>query len=196
MREVWLRPNRRALLIAQVVPLSALAIGIVLAVTLWGTSFAAGLAGVVLAVLGALGWLGLLRLLFLPRLARQDDFLLVYLRQGTPYRVPLEIVEVFFAGQGPSLMPRQVGHAAEATSETSTVVVRLAESAPEWHQRSVSRSLGTWCEGYITIRGTWCEPLGRDVFQRLNQRLVEVHRERKSRQAGAAASDAQSEGKI
>jgi hypothetical protein len=38
----------------------------------------------------------------------------------------------------------------------------------------VKPSLGTWCGGYVTIRGTWCEPLQPDLIRRLNRRLKEV----------------------
>ncbi len=61
--------------------------------------------------------------------------------------------------------------------ETSTVVVRIAERALDWHQRPVKTMLGQWCGGYITVRGTWCEPITAELIQRLNHRLVDVQRE-------------------
>ncbi len=36
-----------------------------------------------------------------------------------------------------------------------------------------------WCSGYITIRGTWCEPLNVPLVNRLNQRLADVTRARR-----------------
>ena len=57
--------------------------------------------------------------------------------------------------------------------------MRLAEAATEFHQRPVKMSLGSWKEGYIVVRGTWAEPITKEVFKRLNRRLVEVHRQRK-----------------
>ena len=67
-------------------------------------------------------------------------------------------------------------------TETAAVVIRLAESASAWSHREVKPALGKWCEGYITIRGTWCERLDIAKVNRLNQRLAEVQRE--LRQAG------------
>ena len=43
--------------------------------------------------------------------------------------------------------------------------------------RDVKPALGHWCDAYITIYGTWCEPLTTEVFSRMNKRLAEVHRE-------------------
>lgn len=111
----------------------------------------------------------------MPRLGYEDEYLLVYLRGAQPIQVPIEIVEVFFLGQGPAMVKAKGGESAE----TSTIVVRLAESAAEWHEREVNPSLGQWCDGYIVIRGTWCEPINTDLLESLNHRLVEVHRKRR-----------------
>jgi hypothetical protein len=96
--------------------------------------------------------------------------LLVYLDPTRPTRVPIEIVECFFLGQGPSELPKLKGR----EPETQNVIVRLAEAASEWKHRDVRRALGHWCEGYITIRGSWCEPISPDLMKRLNRRLAEV----------------------
>lgn len=123
-------------------------------------------------------------LLFRPRLAYRDGQLLVYLRMGGPIAVPIEVVECFFLGQGPALLPPTVDVAGRA--ETATVVVRLAEAAQSWKQREVRPALGQWCEGYITIRGTWCEPINGALVKKLNERLVSAHRE--VRQCGKEAA--------
>jgi hypothetical protein len=107
-----------------------------------------------------------------PRLAYRDRHLLVWLRSGAPISVPIEVVECFWLGQAPTMLPGKRNERAEA----SAVVIRIAESATEWHHHDVDARLGKWCEGYITIRGTWCEPLNVDVVQRLNQRLADVSR--------------------
>ncbi|MCO6456604.1 MAG: hypothetical protein J5I93_15000 [Pirellulaceae bacterium] len=180
MSETWLKPNRRALLVALVPPAALVVAGGGLAAAVRGHSTAAFWLGLLLAAVGLLGTLGLILLLRLPRLAFADGCLLVYLRGWQPERVPIELVEVFFAGQGPSMMPRVRGQDPESTSEVATIVVRLAESAPEWAQRRVNRSLGHWCEGYITIRGTWCEPLSPALILELNRRLVQAHRQQRA----------------
>ena len=65
--------------------------------------------GWVIAALGVLLSLTLLHLIRLPRLGYQDGDLLVYLGSATPMRVPIDIVEVFFLGQGPALMKSRSG---------------------------------------------------------------------------------------
>jgi hypothetical protein len=57
----------------------------------------------------------------------------------------------------------------------------LAESADQWKQVPVQSSLGQWCDGYIIIRGTWCEPLSGELVNQLNERLVRVQRETRQR---------------
>jgi hypothetical protein len=110
-----------------------------------------------------------------PRLAYFDGELEVYLTGRRPIRVPIEVVECFFKGQGPSLLP---GFALGGRRlEAATLIVRLAERAVQWKHRDVRPWLGLWCEGYITIRGTCCEPLHGDLVARLNRRLVEIHRQ-------------------
>jgi hypothetical protein len=103
-----------------------------------------------------------------PRIGFQNGHLLFYLRTKDPIAVPLEVVEGFLLGQGPTLRPGE----RHSTEQTRTVVVRLAEKATEWSRREVKPALGSWCEGYITIRGTWCEPLDVDLVQRLNRQLT------------------------
>jgi hypothetical protein len=109
-----------------------------------------------------------------PRLGYEAGELLVFLEPTRATRVPIEIVEVFFLGQGPSTLPKL----RDREPETQNVVIRLAESAVDWKHRDVRPAFGQWCEGYITIRGSWCEPITPGVMRRLNSRLAEVKRER------------------
>jgi len=117
------------------------------------------------------------------RLAYEAGYLLVNLgATGGPIRVPIDVVECFFLGQGPTLLPRPfLTH--DAIDETSTIIVRLAESASEWKHLDVKAALGLWCDGYITIRGTWCEPITVDLVRRLNHHLVDAHREARGQEA-------------
>lgn len=174
-RQVWLRANVRALSCGLIVPVLFAALGLSLAVGLPSASS--------YAVFRWLGWgcfclASLLTALLIyamriPRLAYQNGQLLVYLRSVRPVCVPIEVVECFFLGNAPSLMRDASGN----ESRTATVVVRIAESATAWHNVEVNALLGRWCDGYITIRGTWCEPLRGDLLNRLNAYLVEAHRE-------------------
>lgn len=170
MREIWLRTNRRALVALSIV------IGLLV-----------GLPGLLLAllagptVIGTLGW-GMLAagcaatLVLLwrsrrPRLAYRDGHLLVYLRLGAPLRVPIAAVEGFLLGHGPAHLPGKA-----ARLDASQLVIRLSERSPEWERVDVFRPLGSWCNHYVTIRGTWCEPLSVERVNRLNARLDEVSR--------------------
>jgi hypothetical protein len=184
MPEVWLRTNRRALLLGSIMPVMLLLAGCsFLAVAYWQQwhwsfwlvpSFAA-VAGIYL--IGNLLWHAAQ-----PRLAYEPDSLLVYLEANEPVRVPLEIVECFFLGQGPSELPKIDG----MEPETSNVIVRLAERAKDWHHRDVKPAIAHWCEGYITLRGAWCEPISGEALKALNHRLATAHREQKARQANPA----------
>jgi hypothetical protein len=174
MPVVWLKTNRRAVLLGMIFPVTLIALGISLLLAT-AQFIPRSLGALALAVGGAL--LGLLLWqLRQPRLAYGQGHLLVYLRAGGPIRLPIEIVECFLLGQAPTML---AGSQHERT-ETASVMIRLSEKAEEWSHRSVKPALGKWCDGYITIRGTWCEPLGIQVINRLNERLAVAHRESRS----------------
>jgi hypothetical protein len=111
-----------------------------------------------------------------PRIGYEPDHLLVFFEPSRPERVPIELVECFFLGQGDSALPALRGR----EPETQNVIVRLAEAASEWKHRDVRPAIGHWCESYITLRGSWCEPITPGLMRRLNERLAQVHRERKA----------------
>ena len=113
------------------------------------------------------------RQLLRPRIAYGDGHVQFYLRAGAPIAVPVQIVEAFFLGQGPAYLPGM----AEDSQETVNLVARLSQKEAEWQKLEVKPALGRWCEGYVSIRGTWCEPLTNEVIRRLNRRLGEVSRE-------------------
>ena len=129
-----------------------------------------GLAAVCFAMLLRLGWHSVR-----PRLGYEKGNLLVYLTPGRPVAVPIEFVECFFLGETAMTLPGE-----RKERRTSTLVVRLAESAKDWKHREVKPSLGSWSDAYITIHGTWCEPLSVERVHRLNQRLAEIHRQRRA----------------
>jgi hypothetical protein len=175
MRETWLRPNRRAIWFG-CVPLAAVAaLGAWLACggtdpnnrTLpWiGAAFTVG----GLAMVGLL-----LAQLWRPRIAYRDGQVLFYLRAGQPIAVPAGVVEAFFLGQGSAKLPGGFER-----QESVNLVARISQRATEWSRQEVKPSLGNWCDGYVTIRGTWCEPLGTELVRRLNRRLKEVQTEQK-----------------
>jgi hypothetical protein len=168
MRAVWLRPNYRALMLGMVPPALAVLMGVV-AVAAISHPLAMVMGGVLTAG-GAVLLMLLAWQMRSPRLAQEGDFLLVYLRGGQPIRVPLEIVECFLLGQAPAMLPGKKNELTEAAS----TVIRLNETAEEWKHRDVKPALGKWCEGYITLRGTWCEPLSVQAVYRLNALLAEA----------------------
>lgn len=178
-REVWLRPNRRiigvglfvlALALAGTIPLIATSQHVAVTAVGYGLG-ALTLLLVCLAV----------RTIIRPRLAYDNGCLLVYLGSAHPHCVPIELVECFFMGQGPSLLPAPTLAGESESPESATIVVRLAESAEDWKNVEVKPTLGHWCDGYITIRGTWCEPINADRMKQLNHRLVETHRQQRKR---------------
>lgn len=174
MQKVWLRPNRRILLVPIVAGGLLALLGGYLALLLASAPWT----GLVRAV----GWLMLvagtvavavnLYLLCRPRIGYRNGELLFYLRFGAPVSVPIEVVEAFFLGQGEARLPYGKAHGAESIN----LVARLAERAVEWHRVEVLPALGQWCDGYVTICGTWCEPLGEEVARRLNHWLAETKR--------------------
>lgn len=178
MAEVWLKTNRRALALGMVLPGMLLMLcGSALIWTLvtqqhWLVQF------VLLLLASAPLWMmgELVYALMRPRIGYEAGKLLVFLEPVSPTQVPIEIVEVMFLGQGPSELPKLKGR----EPETQNVIIRLAESASDWKHRDVRPAIGHWCEGYITIRGAWCERITPELMRRLNHRLVEVQRERKA----------------
>jgi hypothetical protein len=173
MHETWLRPNCRAILFGCVPLVVLVGLGAWLAFRL--PSIAAGwrwLGGAAMAV-GILGLLALLNQLRGARIGYEDGRVLFHLTRGEPIGVPVEIVEAFFLGQGPAALPGGVGK----NQETVNLVARLSQRETDWAKREVKPALGQWCGGYVTIRGTWCEPLTNEVIRRLNRRLKEVQTE-------------------
>ena len=176
MRECWLKTNRRATVAAFALPVVLILLAVFFVAigfredhTAWTIGTGAAFAAVAVIIM-----IPIVIAARLPRLAYEDGFLLVYLRGRSPIKVPIEIVEVFFLGQGPAMIKAKGGEA-----ETTTIVIRLAESATAWHHRDVRAMLGQWVDGYIVIRGTWCEKIDAELMQGLNRRLVEVHRLRR-----------------
>src|SRR2546428_11597046 len=82
-----------------------------------------------------------------PRLGYEAGELVVFFEPTRATRVPIEIVEVFFLGQGPSELPKLKGR----KPETQNVVIRLAESAGGWKHRGVRPALGEWGGGDIPV---------------------------------------------
>jgi hypothetical protein len=91
---------------------------------------------------------------------------------GAPLEVPLDVVEAFFQGTGPSMLPGD----RVRPRKTANVVIRLADRASDVHHRDVTPALGEWRDGYITIRGTWCEPVTEELLRKLNARLADAKR--------------------
>jgi hypothetical protein len=92
----------------------------------------------------------------------------------------VNLVEAFFLGQGPAYLPGQQIDSSKAVN----LVARLSQKAPQWQEIEVKSALGHWCEGYVTIRGTWCEPLTGELIRRLNHRLHEASKKSETAVAG------------
>lgn len=182
-RTAWLLGNRRVLLLGGLPVALLLGLGVVPWLLPPHGALGIGVRtfGVVLMIIGLSAATSIFRQLRLPRIACADENLLLYLRGVEPIAVPLEAVECFFLGQGPSGLPSD----ALEQAETSNVIVRLAENAKEWHHHEVRSTFASWCDGYITIKGAWCERITEDKLRELNSKLAQVKRERKARQAAS-----------
>lgn len=178
MHEVWLRSNVRAALVV-ILPLVVVGIaGVVLLALYWtaddGRYFR--WAGYALATfgLGIAAWQSYLA--SFPRMAYEAGELWLYLPPPDPLKVPIDVVECFFIGQGPSLLPDAKGGEAQAAN----IIVRLAQRATEWHAAETPPVLAKWADGYITLRGAFCESFDGDLVNALNKRLAEIHRARRA----------------
>ena len=169
----WLRANRRAIAWAAVFPALLVVIGFACLIG-WRSTTGACVAGVSLA-LGFLLGQTLLRAYHRPRVAYAAGEVFLFLRGAQAVRVPLDVVECFFLGQGPAL----IGAGPVRTAETANVVIRLAERATDWHQVTVNPRLAAWCDGYITLHGAWCEPVTPQRLEALNANLVAAKREQR-----------------
>lgn len=166
-RDVWLDANRRARSAAGAVALSALVVGAACSVGAvlsggWMLTLATVVAAaVVLPAFAA--WVFLRR----PRIAYDGRFLLLVLGRGPAARLPLDVVECFFLGTATD----------EASGRsTRTIVTRLAEAATQHAAGEADGRIAKWCGGYITIRGTWCEPFDADRVRLLNHLLATAKR--------------------
>lgn len=170
--EIWLRGNQRLLWAGLAVPLLVALASVFLIVWSCFVSelstmlMAMGIVGLVLGIVigGLIAWVGRL-----PRIAYDavEREIIMFLPGPKPYAVPLDIVECFFLGSGITQMPGQPSR----DVQTKNIVVRLAERAEAWHRRDLTLSIGKWCEGYITIRGLYCEPFDVETIKRLNTLL-------------------------
>lgn len=170
MQETWLRPNRRAMLFGCVPPLIVALMGAWLAFGVGDSSRSAWRWVGIVIIAASLPVIGIfLTQLRYPRIGFADGSVLFFLRGRRPIAVPVAIVESFFFGQGPAHLP-----AVSKQPQTVNLIARLSQRHTEWASQKVRPSLGKWCDGYVTIRGTWCEPLGQDLIRTLNRRLKEV----------------------
>lgn len=172
--ETWLAPNRRVLGLALVPALLLGGIGGLLWAQFlaWPVRLAGGFAVAASVVLIVSIILQMRR----PRIAYHQGKVHFFLTSRRPHAVPVEIVEAFFIGQGPAGLPG----ASDRNTRAINLVARLSQRAPDWAERDVKQALGRWEEGYVSIRGTWCEPLTGEVVRRLNRRLSEVQRDSES----------------
>ncbi|MEZ6073349.1 MAG: hypothetical protein R3C10_24515 [Pirellulales bacterium] len=107
-----------------------------------------------------------------PRIMRQGKVVRVATGPLRSVDLPLESVEGFLLGQGRVVLPLL----GEQSARCHNLVMRLAERATDLQRGDVSPWLGEWADGYLTIRGTWCEPLDADLVTRLNAQLAGANR--------------------
>jgi hypothetical protein len=174
MRETWLETNRRALWFGTLPPLAFIALG---AWMTWNFTtpgmFWLNWLGIAMIVVGSCLTAAMLSHMRRPRISYEEGEVFFNLRIGSPIPVPVELEEAFFIGQGPLMIAGAPQH-----DVSVNLVARISQRDPSYVRREVKPALGAWCDGYVTIRGTWCEPLTGEVVRRLNHRLREVSEER------------------
>jgi hypothetical protein len=175
MNEVWVRTNPRIYYAAAATAaIVGMLPGLFVRMSFMGKTttwwFYVAVAGFVIAAI-------LLLLSRRPRLSFDGVNVRFYVRAGARVDVPVELVEAFLLGKGPTYLP---GHAND-TTETSTLVVRISERAEEFNHVETTPTLAAWCGHYCTLRGTWTEPLSVDLVNRLNQRLYDAQQASKKR---------------
>jgi len=186
MNEVWVRTNPRIYFAAAAgVAIACLLPGLVIQLNFLGKTstwwLPVALTGIVAAAI-------LVVLSRRPRVAFDGTNVRFYVRAGSRVDVPVEMVEGFLLGRGPTYLPGR----SNDTTETTTLVVRISERAEEFNHVETTPTLAAWCGHYCTLRGTWTEPLGIELVNRLNQRLYDVQQARKQRAvAGAPAAGKQ-----
>jgi len=173
MQEIWLKANRRVLVLGMIPPIVLVAVGLIPVAAIadaepWIRYVGWGAAGAGLFLLALIAFQ-----MRVPRLAYADGQLLVYVVGGGPLLVPIEIVQCFFLASGAGQIPGTKGNRIGVRNLT----MRLDEKATDYHHRDVKPALGRWDDGYIVIHGAWCEPLDLALVGRLNARLASVKSE-------------------
>jgi hypothetical protein len=168
MSEIWLQSNRRA----QLPLILTTGLSAMLAVYLTYALRDSGAGRWILVPVWALVCVKLLSFYLngRPSLCFDGRCLRINIGLPRPAVVPIELVEGFLLGKGPAYLNGRDDY----KTETTTLTVRLAERAPEWEKRPTDVRVAGWCGHYVTLRGTWTEPLSVEVVNRLNQRLYEV----------------------
>lgn len=180
---VWLRGNWRLTMLAAILLLPGLglivwaAISNVFSVPVRMVIIATAMIDMVLGLIFA--WIGSRSVI-----RRMDDELVIHVGLQQ-VRLPISIVEVFFGGHEELPMANHGG----SVPETANIIMRVAESAKEWQRVDIPRWIGRWCDGYLTIRGLWCEPVTRPLLESLNDQLRRAKLElRGTRQTSASDS--------
>ena len=168
-----------------VLPLAMALVGLGAVVGFWPPSGLVGsfivAAGALTAVLGGLSVALLGVALRQPRIAFDGAALWFHIDGRAPVRVPLEAVEAFLGGRSESL----ASHA--RIQKTYAVVVRFADRFPEFHAHPIRHAMGTWQDGYLSIRGLWCEPISAELIKSLNRKLNEAKRRIRQASEGTPA---------
>jgi hypothetical protein len=174
MTEIWLQSNRRVFLPPLITAAAAAVLFLILAYAdvadgrKWWGGIACAFAWAAVFVWGASRR---------ARLAFDGRHLRINTGLPEPATIPIELIEGFFLGKGPAYLKGKDDY----KTETSTLIVRVAERAPEWEKLPTDVRVAAWCGHHITLRGTWTEPLSVDVAHRLNQRLYDVQHASKSK---------------
>lgn len=176
MTEIWLQANRRPYFAPLVLSVVTAVISGFMASTPWTVKHGGFLKWWIAAIVAASAAVSLWLASRRPRIAFDGRRLLLRVRTGSPVEVPIELVEGFLLGKGPTFLNGRDDY----RTETTTLVVRIAERAEEFRKVETNVRVAAWCGHYCTLRGTWTEPLSVDLVNRLNQRLYDVQQAAKA----------------
>lgn len=181
--EVWLRGNPRPMIaVAVIACVAAVALawaGLVIELP-WLTAVAVSAGGVV-----ASASILLAATAALPRIERRGSDLRLRVAPTRAYDLPIDLVECFFHGAHAIGRPVEpcTGEASEHEEHDescgrrrTTLVVRIAERARDWHERPTFRPWAGWKRGSVVLDGLWYEPLPMEGFAALAERLVQAKR--------------------
>jgi hypothetical protein len=169
--EIWLKGNSRYAWTGMLLPGALTVVFAILAGAVWNSVPWLAILAMIAFSLMLVICIAIFLNAKMPRIVLKDDSVLFYLPGPRPIVVPLDYVECFLMASGVTTLPGNE----KKEVQTQNIVIRLAERVEEeWGHREIPIEIGKWCQGQITIRGLYSEPIDVNMVQRLNVKLYEA----------------------